>query len=596
MLLVQLARAQQLAPAPLPENGFSPRVSSELLVNGGFEADTDADKIPDDWTAKNTQGAKSDKRKCDLPGKAVAHGGSCAFMFRGNANGTASKIQQTVTDASALVDQSEITFSAFIDPRSGVVGAKIGKVVIILSDGSSQKLQLQLPETVTLTRATADYLEINDAQILTLSDGVTATKIKIQLKYGEKTGKFYLDYVNLSISLPDTSTPTPSNTPSAIPSSTATDTSTSTPTSTPTMYPTGSPTSAFGWDKLTAEDGEAGDYFGYPVAINKSILAFGATGDDAFTGAVYIFGSVNSHGVERQKLTASDAAEGDAFGYSIALDLDHENLAVGTGNSDAVYIFTYDGIGWAEQQKLTASDNDPGEKFGRSVALDGTTLIVGKYGDNSEQGLAYIFTNDGNSWIEQQKLIASDGIPGDRFGQSVALDGNTLLIGADGVENNQGAVYVFGYDGSSWVEQKKLIPGDAVENSYFGEAVALYNGDRALIGASGWNSNTGSAYIFIFDGSNWVELQKITPDNGSPGDEFGRAVALNNRQLLIGAHGNENQTGAAYFYRPGSGNWVLDFKIVPDGSEPYDQVGGSVAMDNYSATTGAFGDDNFRGA
>jgi hypothetical protein len=165
------------------------------------------------------------------------------------------------------------------------------------------------------------------------------------------------------------------------------------------------------------------------------------------------------------------------------------------------------GTTWTQQQKLTASDGAATDNFGSSVALSGDTALVGASGDdvggNANQGSAYVFVRTGTTWTQQQQLTASDGTTGDNFCISVALEGDTAVIGAgaDDINGNadQGSAYVFVRTGTIWAQQQKLFAADGAANDFFGYSVAL-NGGTALVGAYlddiGGNVDQGSAYIF----------------------------------------------------------------------------------------------------
>ncbi|NNE34075.1 MAG: hypothetical protein HKN13_02490, partial [Rhodothermales bacterium] len=167
-----------------------------------------------------------------------------------------------------------------------------------------------------------------------------------------------------------------------------------------------------------------------------------------------------------------------------------------------------------EVQKLLASDKASGEYFGRSVAIDGDTALIGASREDDSgtynNGAAYVFTRSGGSWSEQAKLLASDKASGDYFGYSVAIDGDTALIGASGEDDSgtsqNGAAYVFTRSSGSWSEQAKLLASDKASGEYFGNSVAI-DGDTALIGASGEDDsgtyNNGAAYVFTRSGGSW---------------------------------------------------------------------------------------------
>lgn len=273
--------------------------------------------------------------------------------------------------------------------------------------------------------------------------------------------------------------------------------------------------------QLVASDGEISDNFGGPVVVDGDIALIGAIGDDDLgdgSGAVYVF-TRDSGGVwtQQQKLTASDAIADYGFGIDIALDGD--TAVIGKESFDffyptegAAYVFTRDSSGvWTEKQKLTAFDGYAGDLFGQSVAISGNTIIVGADGDDdlgTYSGSAYVFTSDSaGDWNVQQKLTASDGEFADWFGDSVDIDGDTAVITATGYDYNgsiadSGAAYVFTRDSAGiWSEQQKLLPSDPATYSGYSNAISI-SGDNVAIGAftdDTLDDNTGAVYLFNLD-------------------------------------------------------------------------------------------------
>ena len=211
--------------------------------------------------------------------------------------------------------------------------------------------------------------------------------------------------------------------------------------------------------------------------------------------------------LERQNLLSSDGAVNDQFGcVSISGDyaivgapLDDDK---GT-DSGSAYIFKWDGTIWVEQQKLTASDGAAGDRFGWFISISGDYAIVGAFYGDSGKGSAYIFKWDGTIWVEQQKLTASDGAAFDQFGCSVSISGDYAIVGAyydDDKGTDSGSAYIFKWDGTSWVRQQKLTASDGAVNDIFGVSVSI-SGDYAIVGArldDDKGDNSGSAYIFKF--------------------------------------------------------------------------------------------------
>ena len=252
-----------------------------------------------------------------------------------------------------------------------------------------------------------------------------------------------------------------------------------------------------------------------------------------------------------QKVTASDGAVGDLFGISVALSGDTALVGVMSddvgANADqgSAYVFTRSGSICSQQQKLTASDGVAGDQFGYSVALAGDTALVGSYGDdvggNADQGSAYVFTRTGTTWSQQAKLTAPDGAAGDTFGTSAALSDDTALVGANhaavGGNSNQGSAYVFTRSGTTWNQQTKLTASDGSAYDNFGFSVAL-SVNTALVGAQddtvGANNEQGSAYVFTRSGTTWSQQTKLTAADGSEYNDFGSSVALSGETAFVG--------------------------------------------------------------
>ncbi len=378
-------------------------------------------------------------------------------------------------------------------------------------------------------------------------------------------------------------------------------------------------------EKVVASDAAFEDYFGHSVAVDGDIALVGADLEDGVagnSGSVYVFqrdGSGNWS--EQTKLNASDGANGDQFGISVALSvsdgsgnwtatalvggyLDDDN---GT-NSGSAYVFVYDGSGnWTEQAKLTASDGAANDLFGARVALDGNVALVGARNDDDDgnaSGSAYVFQHDGSgSWTQQAKLTANDGAAGDEFGRSVAVHGDVALVGAyldDDNGNDSGSAYVFQDDGSgNWTQQTKLTASDGITIDWFGYNVAI-DGDVALVSAifdDDTGNQSGSVYVFEDDGSgNWTQQDKLNAGDGAAGDEFGHSMVLDGDVVLVGARrddDNGNNSGAAYVFQlDGSGNWNELKKLTASDGAAFDEFGWSVAFADDTALVGVYQDDD----
>ena len=381
--------------------------------------------------------------------------------------------------------------------------------------------------------------------------------------------------------------------------------------------------------KLTAGDAYGGDSFGQSVAVSGSVALVGAYGnsdDGASSGSAYVFlkdhGGANNWG-EFKKLTASDAAAGDVFGYDVAID-GSTAVVSSFGNDDdgsnsgAVYVFRKDhgGIGnWGEVKKIIASDAAGGDLFGFDVAISGDTIIVGanKNSDaGASTGSAYIFRKDHggiDNWGEVKKLLASDAAASDRFGTSVSISGDTAAVGAylnvvGGVSS--GAAYIFGKDvggSENRGEVKTLTASDAASGDRFGVSVSV-SGDTAVVGANNNDDaggDSGSAYIFKSDQggvNNWGEVKKLGASDAAGFDKFGFNVAIAADLVVVGAPFNDDDggdSGSAYVFgrdEGGAGNWGEVKKLTASDAAGSDWYGWSVAAGDNTAMVGAYRNDD----
>jgi len=311
-----------------------------------------------------------------------------------------------------------------------------------------------------------------------------------------------------------------------------------------------------------------------------------------------------------QEVTADDGNADDVFGFSVAIDGDTaligaaQGAAAGTGSSNgsagAVYVFTRKAQGWIESQKLTADDGVDDDQFGYSIALQGSTAVIGAafaaVGTNTHQGAVYVFTKTGDTWSQAQKLTADDGATADQLGWSVALDGDTAVLGAPGASINgafaTGAAYVFTQDSGTWSQTAKLTADDGVGNDDFGFGVAV-NGTTAIITALNANAIQGAAYVFTATGTDWTQGPKLLADDGAAGDSLGYAVAFDGTTALIGApfaaDGGNLFQGAVYAFGAPEGDWVQTQKLVAAEGLGFDVFGISISLsDNDVVITAPF--------
>lgn len=363
--------------------------------------------------------------------------------------------------------------------------------------------------------------------------------------------------------------------------------------------------------KLIASDPSTGDEFGNVVALDGAYALVGARLDDPAgdrSGSAYIFVQRDGGWTQQDKLTADDGEVRDHFGASVAISGAY--AAVGaTGDDDggdaagAVYVFVRDGETWTQQIKLTASDGDEDDSLGRAVALDGDNLFVTAPG-NDEQGentgAVYVFTRDGETWTEQDKLTASDALPADALGSAVALDGDLAVVGAAGSNEPSGAsgaAYIYEYDGAAWIERDKIFASDGTTNDFFGETVTL-SGSDVLVGMrmdDDDGESSGSAYVFTRNGDVWHRQDKLTASDADAGDEFGTAVGFSGDLALIGAPGDDDDgedAGAAYVFTRDGETWTEEVKLTAHDALEGAEFGNAIALSGVASVVGAFMDDD----
>lgn len=364
--------------------------------------------------------------------------------------------------------------------------------------------------------------------------------------------------------------------------------------------------------RLVANDGTAGDNFGNAVAISGNTAIVGANRQSAQNdhGAAYVYVRNGAAWSQQQKLLPGDIINGDTFGAAVAIDGDTIVVSapihrVGVINGQgAVYVFVRNGTNWTQQQQLFADDGALNDQFGTSVAISGNTVMVGSWmdtvGPNSRQGSVYVFTRNGTTWTQQQKLTASDGIANDQLGASIAMTGTTMVVG--GLQNNFGAsrngvAYVFTLNGATWVQQQKLVAADGSPLDAFGNSVAISStSDTIAVGAfrddEGPATDRGAVYVFALVGGVWSQQQKLQGSlgiNNGFGNEFGTAVAVDGNTVIAGAPSvnfvaGGGRGGIYEFDRAGT-TWTETDRANP--TTVISNFGCSLSLNNGSLVAGA---------
>ncbi|MGA9278338.1 FG-GAP repeat protein [Ilumatobacter sp.] len=345
-----------------------------------------------------------------------------------------------------------------------------------------------------------------------------------------------------------------------------------------------------------------------PAWLGRGLAKFGAVAA-LLLGLVLVPTAASAApGFDEFKLTASDAAPGDDFGVSVAVSGD--TIVVGAVFDDdkgalsgSAYVFQSDGAGGYAETKLTASDATPGDLFGSSVAVSGDTIVVGARGDDdnvSESGSAYVYEPDGVGGYTETKLTATDAAANDYFGWSVAVSGDTIVVSAPGSDDNgslSGSAYVYEPDGNGGYTETKLTASDAAALSWFGYSLGV-SGDTIVVGAyhdDEKGSQSGSAYVYEPDGIGGYTETKLTASDAAADDGFGISAAVSGDTIVVGAHGNDDhgaRSGSVYVYEPGGVGTYIETKLTASDGSAQDLFGWSVAMSGDTIVVAASYDDD----
>ena len=338
--------------------------------------------------------------------------------------------------------------------------------------------------------------------------------------------------------------------------------------------------------------------FGWSVDIHGSTAIVGApygrNKDNVKSGAVYIY--VRNSGVWsfQAKLTPDDGKELGAFGSSVAID--DEIVVVGSDNMSepgSAYVFVQDSAGWTQLEKFKLQDSTSNDGFGYSVDVDKETVVVGAYkvevNSTTAAGSAYVFTKNGSEW-DRQELLDPNGKEKDEFGKSVAISGDTVIVGSPG--DNDVYAHIFTRNGAGDWELNEPLVGEGLDKyDQFGKSVAI-SGDIAIVGADRFGKKSdgtfhtfaGCAYVFVRDNNAWDPAQILTASDGDGSDFFGFNVAISGDTVIAGAYGDENEgaginAGSAYMTdlaapipddKDSDGDGMPDIGEIIAGSDPFD--------------------------
>ena len=321
---------------------------------------------------------------------------------------------------------------------------------------------------------------------------------------------------------------------------------------------------------LVASEMEADAQFWNALAISEdgNTLLVSALNANANKGAVYVFERQNSIWTESAILKASDGAEGDQFGFVVAID--NNTIVIGADqhdegglNAGAVYVFTKTNDVWTEDLKLLPADIALADRFGAAVALEDDLLVVGSIEDDDlgiNSGSAYIFKHQDGLWQETGKLVANDGDKSDNFGASVLIYNNTIFVGAvldDTVARDTGSVYSFSQQDGTWMQDSFLVPEGQKLGDKLGRTLSAAE-DVLVLGAefSIRNNNkpdvtSGAAHVYRKQDGIWQEEAKLISSDNAFGDRMGWSVATDGSYLVVGTPGDSDEghyVGAAYLF------------------------------------------------
>ncbi len=395
------------------------------------------------------------------------------------------------------------------------------------------------------------------------------------------------------------------------------------------------------FQKIAASIPDPDAHFGSAIAIDNDVLVVGAKDDDeggSLAGAAYVYRFINDHWAQETKLIASDTEPFVLFGTSVAIDDDvivvgarrsNEHLKDGGVVVDigAAYVFRFDGQDWVEEARLIASDFFIFDELGAAVAVDGYRIIAGAHHENTacegdpdpkilqncRSGAAYVFDYDGKDWNETAKIVPSDPHTQVRFGSAIGLQGDVAVIGAWNEGNTadvcppncatdgHGAAYVYRFNGDEWIEEQKIVPpGGGDPFDYLGFSVSISD-ERIIAGDEGDNETEvsgGAAFIYRFDAKSpdpWVLQQKLVPADLVFADFFGRSVTLDGDIAVIGSDFNDIDgnfsAGAAYIFTYDGGTWSEQVKLHASDPEAWALFGQQVHLNDGRLVVGSLGSD-----
>jgi len=354
--------------------------------------------------------------------------------------------------------------------------------------------------------------------------------------------------------------------------------------------------------ELAGSGSKALDWFGAAVAVSGNTIVVGAPAEPSQSegiGQVYVFTKTPTGWHQSARLRGTGADGPDWFGDSVAvwghtIVVGAPAISVLSSGVGHVYVFTETATGWHQSAELHSPGAVVADWFGDSVAVSGRTIVVGAPNRASKAGEAYVFTKSGHGW-QTTNLRGSDTVAKDDFGDSVAASGHTVVVGAFGHASEAGRAYVFTKTNNKWHQTAELsgigtIPGDG-----FGVSVAV--ADKTIaVGAGLAASDAGRVYVFARTATGWRQRAELAGANRADEDDFGDSVAVSGRNVVVGTFAQAPRPGQAYLFSGTATGWRQTAQLTSDSSPAGgNEFGYSVAISGSTIVVGAKDDKSGAG-
>lgn len=349
------------------------------------------------------------------------------------------------------------------------------------------------------------------------------------------------------------------------------------------------------------------DLFGSSVKLLGDTVFISSPGDDENglnNGSIYVYQLIKGLWMQTDKIFSDTDRINEYLGHGISYSENRMLVAannVSRNDSGLAYVFELIDGAWEQNGRLVANDTFSEDEFGFSVSLSGNKAAVSASKQNGTvqgSGAVYIFDLIDGLWIQTAKLIALDGKSNDSFGVSINLLNDRILIGAPSDDDNglsSGSAYVFDFDGKNWLQTAKIIPDDGESNDFFGVKVSLSN-DRVFVSSpkdDDIQQDSGAVYIFELINEDWIQTAKLAPQGLMVNDGIDSLSSTNNSLAFRTLGGSEAETGAVYVYNFIDGFWEQTYKIIAKDSNTLDQFGYSISFSNDKLLVGARNDDDY---